>query len=182
LTVLEHVHFMAALKLSYSSVPFDRTAIDALLAQTGLTASSGVRAGRLSGGQRRRLCLTLALLPPSVLVVLDEPTAGVDVFTRDALWTVIGWCPCVCLGHCVRASTADEAKQSRTVLLCTHHLDEASHLADRVAVVARGRVIVECDIQRLAGADSDAQLRGELETVRFPITNQLLSRFRWNSD
>lgn len=44
----------------------------------------------LSGGQKRRLCLLLALLPPSALVVLDEPTAGVDVFTRKDIWKVIG--------------------------------------------------------------------------------------------
>lgn len=98
-----------------------------LLDDLGLTAKAGALAGTLSGGQRRRLNIALALVHDPELVVLDEPCAGLDPQSRALVRDVIR----------ARARTA-------TVVLTTHDMDEADRLSDRVAIVDRGRVLV-CD-------------------------------------
>ena len=75
-------------------------------------------AHQLSEGLRRRLCMALAFVGHSKLVVLDEPTSGIDPAARSAMWEVIS-----------------NNRSNRTILLNTHHLDEAETLADRVAVL-----------------------------------------------
>jgi ABC-2 type transport system ATP-binding protein len=91
----------------------------------GLTASATVRTRRLSGGQRRRLDLALALVGDPELIFLDEPTTGFDPAARRAAWQAV-------------RSLADLGK---TVLLTTHYLDEAQALCDRVAIVKDGRIL-----------------------------------------
>ena len=91
----------------------------------GLTDSADVRSGRLSGGQRRRLDLALALVGDPELVFLDEPTTGFDPAARRAAWEVV-------------RTLRDLGK---TVLLTTHYLDEAQALADRVAIVKDGTIV-----------------------------------------
>jgi ABC-2 type transport system ATP-binding protein len=99
--------------------------VDEVIELAGLGASAGVRAGRLSGGQRRRLDFALALVGDPELVFLDEPTTGFDPEARRAAWQTV-------------RSLADLGK---TVLLTTHYLDEAQALCDRVAIVKDGRVL-----------------------------------------
>ncbi len=96
-----------------------------LVAAVGLEEKVGTRVGRLSGGQRRRLAVALGVQGRPELVFLDEPTTGMDPVARRQFWELI------------RGLRAD----GTTVLLTTHYLDEAAELADRVGVVAEGRLV-----------------------------------------
>jgi len=95
-----------------------------LLAAVGLDGSAGVRVERLSGGQRRRLAVALGVQGRPELLFLDEPTTGMDPVARRQFWELI------------RELRAD----GTTILLTTHYLDEAAELADRVGVIADGRL------------------------------------------
>jgi ABC-2 type transport system ATP-binding protein len=105
---------------------------DDLLALVELADVADRRAGALSGGQQRRLDLALALAGRPDLLFLDEPTTGFDPQARRVTWDVIRGLGC-------------------TVLLTTHYLDEAARLADRVVVIAGGRVVAEGDPATLGG-------------------------------
>src|SRR5205814_893908 len=98
-----------------------------VLELVGLADRAGARAQTLSGGQRRRLDLALGIAGGPELIFLDEPTTGFDPAARRQSWELI---------ERLRAL-------GTTILLTTHYMDEAQHLADRVAVIARGRVIAE---------------------------------------
>jgi ABC-2 type transport system ATP-binding protein len=91
----------------------------------GLTAKRDVRAPRLSGGQRRRLLLARALMHRPRLVILDEPTAGVDFELRMELWRYI----------------RQLHSEGTTILLTTHYLDEAEELCEEIALIRGGRLI-----------------------------------------
>jgi ABC-2 type transport system ATP-binding protein len=101
--------------------------VEEVIGIVGLEESAEQRAGKLSGGQQRRLDLALALVGDPELVFLDEPTTGFDPAARRAAWTTI-------------RSLRDLGK---TVLLTTHYLDEAQALADRVAIIKDGRILAE---------------------------------------
>jgi ABC-2 type transport system ATP-binding protein len=105
------------------------------LALVGLSDRAGSIATRLSGGQRRRLDVALALIGDPELVFLDEPTTGFDPSARRAAWDMISG---------LRALGV-------TVFLTTHYMDEAEHLADRVAVIAEGQIVAEGTPATLAG-------------------------------
>jgi ABC-2 type transport system ATP-binding protein len=120
LTVREAVGHMAK---AYPN-PLDA---DETIDLVGLDEKADERAGRLSGGQQRRLDLALALVGDPELVFLDEPTTGFDPAARRDAWEVVR-----------RLRELD-----KTVLLTTHYLDEAQALADRVAIVKDGRVVAE---------------------------------------
>lgn len=95
-----------------------------LLERVGLAPQAQARFGQLSGGSRRRFLLALAMLGDPDLIVLDEPTAGLDPHARQGLLAL------------VRESRAE----GRTIMLATHHLEEARLLCDRVAVIHQGRL------------------------------------------
>ncbi len=123
LTVREHFELFARLKhLSKQSA---REAAQEVIAELGLSAETGKSVGALSGGQRRRILIGLALLGRPPLLVLDEPTTGLDPSSRRAVWGVI---------H--RAVSA-----GATVILSTHYMEEAERLSDRIGVIAAGRLI-----------------------------------------
>jgi ABC-2 type transport system ATP-binding protein len=103
------------------------TSTSELLGRFGLLEVAGRRACRLSGGQWRRLAVALAFAGRPKLVVMDEPTTGLDVEARHRLWEVL------------RAFVADGG----AVLLTTHYLEEAQALASRVVVLARGAIIAQ---------------------------------------
>ena len=100
-------------------------AVDATIAHVGLAEKAETRAGRLSGGQLRRLDVGVALIGDPDLLFLDEPTTGFDPSARRQAWEVI-------------AGLRDLGK---TVFLTTHYMDEAQRLADRVAIIARGTIV-----------------------------------------
>jgi ABC-2 type transport system ATP-binding protein len=98
---------------------------DALLERVGLSTAAKTRCRRLSGGQKRRLALALALVGNPEFVFLDEPTAGMDPQARLATWEIV----------------RDLKNSGVTILLTTHLMDEAERLADRVAIIDSGRLI-----------------------------------------
>ncbi len=104
---------------------------DEILAAVGLADKGGVYARTLSGGMRRRLLVAKALVHSPQVLVLDEPTAGVDVELRRQLWAY------------VRELNAN----GTTVLLTTHYLEEAEELCDRIAIINHGQ-LVACDKTR----------------------------------
>ena len=99
----------------------------AVLEQAGLTALASRRCDRLSGGEARKVQFAMAIAGSPDLLVLDEPTTGFDPESRRAMWDV------------VRA----KADAGSAVLLATHHMDEAEALADRIVVIAGGRIIAD---------------------------------------
>jgi ABC-2 type transport system ATP-binding protein len=111
--------------------------IDETIALVGLTAKAGALGTRLSGGQRRRLDFALALIGDPELIFLDEPTTGFDPSARRAAWEVI----------------AGLRALGKTVFLTTHYMDEAEYLADRIAVLAAGRIVAEGTPRTLGGRD-----------------------------
>jgi ABC-2 type transport system ATP-binding protein len=98
-----------------------------VLEQAGLTALARRRCDRLSGGEARKVQFAMAIVGAPDLLVLDEPTTGFDPESRRAMWDV------------VRA----KADAGTAVLLATHHMDEAEALADRIVVIAGGRIIAD---------------------------------------
>ena len=108
---------------------------DKVIARVGLSAKSSARIRSLSGGQRRRLDVALGIVGRPELVFLDEPTTGFDPEARRQFWDVV----------------RDLSKEGTSVLLTTHYLEEAEALADRVAVVNRGRVVASGSPRELGG-------------------------------
>jgi ABC-2 type transport system ATP-binding protein len=117
--------------------------VDELLALTGLEPKRNEVVKELSGGQRRRLDLALGLAGDPELVFLDEPTTGFDPTARREAWEVI----------------RNLRSLGKTIFLTTHYMDEAQALADRVAVIAAGRIVAEGPPDELAGRDSATEIR-----------------------
>jgi ABC-2 type transport system ATP-binding protein len=110
----------------------------------GLTDHRAARCGRMSGGQRRRLDVALALIGDPELIFLDEPTTGFDPAARQSAWAVI-------------VGLRDLGK---TIFLTTHYMEEAERLADRIAVLAAGRIVAEGTVATLGGRGTQASVIG----------------------
>jgi ABC-2 type transport system ATP-binding protein len=118
---------------------YDRPAVpDELLALVGLDEARRTPYRRLSGGQKQRLALAMALVGQPELLFLDEPTGGLDPHARRVTWELI---------RSLRARGA-------TVLLTTHAMDEAETLADRIGIIAGGRLVALGDLATLRGGDA----------------------------
>jgi ABC-2 type transport system ATP-binding protein len=128
LTVAETVRHFAA----YYPAPRDP---DEVIATVGLTSSASQRTRLLSGGQRRRLDVALGILGRPELLFLDEPTTGFDPMARRLFWDLV----------------ESLAQEGTTILLTTHYLEEAERLADRVGVIAAGRIIEVAPPDALGG-------------------------------
>jgi ABC-2 type transport system ATP-binding protein len=133
LTVLECLQLYAG----YYPSPRD---VAQTLDLVGLSDRADAVAARLSGGQRRRLDVALALIGNPELLFLDEPTTGFDPTARHAAWEMV-------VG--LRALGV-------TVFLTTHYMDEAEHLADRIAVIAAGQIVAEGTPASLGGRENAA--------------------------
>lgn len=120
LRVRETVELIASTYESH--VPVDET-----LERAGITEAAHRMVSKLSGGEQQRLRFALALLPDPDLMVLDEPTAGLDVTARRAFW----------------ATMRAEAAHGRTILFATHYLEEAEQFAQRVVMMAAGRIVAD---------------------------------------
>jgi ABC-2 type transport system ATP-binding protein len=115
-----------------------------VIALVGLEEKAGSRIKTLSGGQQRRLDLALGLIGDPELLFLDEPTTGFDPTARRQAWEVI----------------RELGALGKTILLTTHYMDEAQALADRVVVIAAGRIVAEGPPESIGGrADADAHIR-----------------------
>ncbi|XP_012548268.1 cholesterol transporter ABCA5 [Bombyx mori] len=121
LSVKEHLQFFAAVK----GIPRERVQeeIQKALAEVGLLEQAGVFAKHLSGGQKRKLSISIAFIGDPKIIILDEPTAGVDPVSRRQTWRVL-----------------QRARRGRVLLLTTHFMDEADILGDRKAVISKGKV------------------------------------------
>jgi ABC-2 type transport system ATP-binding protein len=117
--------------------------VDEVVELVGLQEKRDDRVRRLSGGQRRRLDLGLALIGDPELIFLDEPTTGFDPRARRRAWETI---------RGLRGL-------GKTILLTTHYLDEAEQLADRVAVLAQGRIVASGTPAELTGAVPATEIR-----------------------
>jgi len=117
--------------------------VDEVIELIGLEEKRDTRARRLSGGQRRRLDLGLALIGDPELIFLDEPTTGFDPGARRRAWETI---------RSLRGL-------GKTILLTTHYLDEVEQLADRVAVLREGRIVASGTVQELVGGAPATEIR-----------------------
>ncbi|TMS02487.1 ATP-binding cassette sub-family A member 1, partial [Larimichthys crocea] len=121
LTVEEHIYFYARLKgLSSKEVKIE---MDQMIEDVGLPHKRKDLAKNLSGGMQRKLSVAIAFVGGSKIVILDEPTAGVDPFARRSIWELLL-----------------KYKQGRTIILSTHHMDEADILGDRIAIISHGKM------------------------------------------
>ena len=134
----------------YFGIRHNEAWIDELLESLGLADKAGANMRQLSGGMKRRVLVAQALVHKPRVIVLDEPTAGVDVELRQTLWQFI----------------ARLNRQGHTVLLTTHYLDEAEALCSRIAMLKRGQVVaLERTTDLLRSATSQVlrfKLDGEL--------------------
>ncbi|MEV0401843.1 ABC transporter ATP-binding protein [Actinoallomurus sp. NPDC050550] len=142
LTVREVVSFVRS--MYPDPIPLER-----ILELASLTDIAGRRIDRLSGGQTQRVRFAIAIAGAPRLLVLDEPTAAMDVESRRSFW----------------ASMRDYAGTGRTILFATHYLEEADENADRVIVIARGQVVADGTPQEIKAMVGTA-------TVRFTIGDQ----------
>jgi ABC-2 type transport system ATP-binding protein len=117
--------------------------VDEVVELIGLTEKRDDRVRRLSGGQRRRLDLGLALVGDPELIFLDEPTTGFDPGARRRAWETI----------------RSLSSLGKTILLTTHYLDEVEHLADRVAVLREGRIVASGTPQELTTTTPATEIR-----------------------
>jgi ABC-2 type transport system ATP-binding protein len=143
LSVQELVHHFAG----YYPDPRDP---DEVIAAVGLDEKRATRSRHLSGGQRRRLDVALGILGNPQLLFLDEPTTGFDPEARRDFWALINAL----------------AGGGTTIILTTHYLDEAEHLADRVGVITAGRIVALDSPARLGGRDQDQAIVGWTEDGR----------------
>nr|ALU63310.1 ATP-binding cassette transporter subfamily A member 1-like protein [Oryzias melastigma] len=121
LTVEEHIYFYGRLKgLNGSEL---KTEMDQMIKDVGLLHKRKDLAKNLSGGMQRKLSVAIAFVGGSKIVILDEPTAGVDPFARRGIWDLLL-----------------KYKKGRTIILSTHHMDEADILGDRIAIISHGKM------------------------------------------
>jgi ABC-2 type transport system ATP-binding protein len=134
-------------------VPKSERRTDEILAAVGLSDKANAYARSLSGGMRRRLMVAKAMVHSPPILVLDEPTAGVDVELRQQLWAYVRR---LNQGGC-------------TILLTTHYLEEAQSLCDRIAIIHRGRVVAHDTtgalLQRLDEKSVTVQLASDPDPV-----------------
>ena len=136
LTVAEHLAQFAG----YYEHP---RPVEEVIELIGLEEKRDSRARRLSGGQRRRLDLGLALIGDPELIFLDEPTTGFDPGARRRAWETI----------------RSLSGLGKTILLTTHYLDEVEQLADRVAVLREGRIVASGTVEELVGGAPATEIR-----------------------
>ncbi|KAL9848797.1 glucosylceramide transporter ABCA12 isoform 2-T2 [Geothlypis trichas] len=121
LTTKEHLLLYGYIKVPHCSKQELYQEVKRTLKETGLYSHRHKLAGTLSGGMKRKLSIAIALLGGSRVVILDEPTTGVDPCSRRSIWEIIS-----------------KNKKGRTIILSTHHLDEAEVLSDRIAFLEHG--------------------------------------------
>jgi ABC-2 type transport system ATP-binding protein len=135
-----HIRVREAVGHFGSMYPHPRD-VEEVIRLTGLTGKEDALVRTLSGGQLRRLDLALALVGDPELIFLDEPTTGFDPAARRNAWETI----------------SSLKRLGKTVLLTTHYLDEAQALADRVAIIKDGRILVEGAPRELGASDGAAR-------------------------
>ena len=133
LTARENLELIAGIYGSTRKEAKEKAA--AMLEEFHMQEVAGQRAGTLSGGWQRRLSIAMALISQPQILFLDEPTLGLDVLARRELWSII-----------------EKLKGRVTVILTTHYMEEAASLADRVAILAHGRLRLCGTVQEILDA------------------------------
>ena len=140
LTVAETVDVIAGFHSASARVP-------EVMERTGLTAIAKRKVSKCSGGEQQRIKFALALLPDPDVLVLDEPTTGMDVVARRNFWQAM----------------AEEAGAGRTIVFATHYLEEAEQFAQRTVVMNRGKIVADG-----ATAELRSSLGGRTVTATLP--------------
>jgi ABC-2 type transport system ATP-binding protein len=140
LTVRETVQYTASLFA-------DTKPVDAVLESAGITGIAGRKVAKCSGGEQQRLRFAMALLSDPALLLLDEPTTGMDVEGRRSFWSAI----------------REDARQGRSVLFATHYLEEADLYADRIVLISNGSIVAD-------GTGSEIKALASGRTVRATLT------------
>ncbi len=141
--------FTVAETVQYTASLFTNTRpLAEVLQRAGITSIADRLVGKCSGGEQQRLRFAMALLPDPELLILDEPTTGMDVEGRRSFWSAI----------------RQDANRGRTVLFATHYLEEADAYADRIILLRHGRVVAD-------GTSSEVKAMAAGRTVRATLAN-----------
>ena len=151
-------HEMLEVQAGFYGVPPSERRTMEILDRVGLADKANAYSRSLSGGMRRRLLVAKALVHNPPVLVLDEPTAGVDIELRQSLWAFV----------------KELNENGTTVVLTTHYLEEAEELCDRIAIINRGRVIA-CDdtralVQRLDNKELRITVDAPLSAIPAPLS------------
>ena len=139
--------------------------VESLLDRLDLKNKRNARIRELSGGMKRRFEIAKALVHDPQILILDEPTAGVDVELRHELWKYFG----------------DLHNEGKTILLTTHYIEEAELLCDKVAIIDSGKVITEGSPKELIGKDSNSGITVYLSEP-FGDSDNTLNDFTYNQE
>jgi len=139
LTVAETVQYTA--RLFAVSRP-----VGEVLERAGITAIAGRRVGKCSGGEQQRLRFAMALIPDPELLILDEPTQGMDVEGRRGFWKAI----------------RDDAASGRTIVFATHYLEEADAYAGRIVLISKGQIVADGTAAEVKGLACGRTIRATL--------------------
>jgi ABC-2 type transport system ATP-binding protein len=146
LSVRETVEYTASLFA-------DTKPVDEVLENAGITGIADRKVAKCSGGEQQRLRFAMALLPDPALLLLDEPTTGMDVEGRRTFWSAI----------------RRDAERGRTVLFATHYLEEADQYADRIVLISKGRIVADgtgSEIRALAAGRAVRATLADADTER----------------
>ncbi|HET6165566.1 MAG TPA: ABC transporter ATP-binding protein [Marmoricola sp.] len=133
--------------VAYTASLFAETRpVDEVLANAGITAIADRRVAKCSGGEQQRLRFAMALLSDPALLLLDEPTTGMDVEGRRTFWSTI----------------RRDAEKGRTVLFATHYLEEADQYADRIVLISKGRIVADGSGSQIKALASGRTVRATL--------------------
>jgi ABC-type multidrug transport system ATPase subunit len=159
LTVRQHMELFGRLKgLSKAAAAGDSRR---LIARLGLAPEAERRVGALSGGQKRRILIGLALVGNPPVLVLDEPTTGLDPVSRRAVWDLL----------------RDVAADGAAVILSTHYMEEAERLSDRIAIIQAGRLIAFGSLTELLGRVQENSYRVTCRNPERPDAAVRVHRF-----
>lgn len=151
----------------YFGIKDNSEKIDELLAALSLTDKAEIGPRELSGGMKRRLLIAKALVHDPEIIVLDEPTAGVDVELRNSLWEYV----------------INLNKKGKTIILTTHYLEEAEALCDRIAIMNKGKIVkvdtkenlinsIDKKLIKIQFSDSVQGLEEELLEMNFSLNKE----------
>lgn len=159
LTVEEHMDLYAVMK-GMTKVAEIKSETEKILTNIDLYHKLKYPAGQLSGGQKRKLCVSIALIGDSKIILLDEPTSGMDTFARRHLWEML-----------------KIYKKDKLIILTTHYMDEADFLGDRIAIMGEGRLITcgsSLFLKEKFGCGYDLTVVGKHQNVNFGAMKEVI--------
>ena len=128
-----------------------------MLSRAGISQIADRRVGKCSGGEQQRLRFAMALIPDPELLVLDEPTTGMDVEGRRDFWAAI----------------RKDAEQGRTVLFATHYLEEADAYADRIVLLRHGQIVADGTASQIKAKSAGRTVRATLDDANEAILRDI---------